>query len=217
MSTKKEMLETVTKEVTNAKLLKNNTLEINYADNTVGIRLHQTDIITIKPNGNQILNSGGWKTPTTKERINYYSNARIYQEKGVWYIGECMFYDGIEIDKNGKIVSKKVKAPTKEIAKKKKQIANYVKLITKDNLPTPNNGDCWYCSMFDKEGKQHDHLEQHIEEGYIHGSILVNAMREKGYRDEQIAVHYGMKLEDTFKRAVRTFLQKRLISNIAVK
>ncbi|MDD4354226.1 MAG: hypothetical protein PHN56_07280 [Candidatus Nanoarchaeia archaeon] len=62
-----------------------------------------------------------------------------------------------------------------------------------------------------------DHLITHLKEKYLHGSILVNAMREAGYRDEQIRFHYAGKYFDAFKRSLRKYLQKRLISNIAVK
>jgi hypothetical protein len=62
-----------------------------------------------------------------------------------------------------------------------------------------------------------DHLFSHLEESYLHGSILVNAMKEYGYNDMQISLHYQMELFDTFKRSVRKYLQKCLISGIAVK
>jgi hypothetical protein len=52
------------------------------------------------------------------------------------------------------------------------------------------------------------HILEHVKENYLHGSLLVNAMRETGYSDDQIRIHYGMKLADTFKRALRKYLQK---------
>ncbi len=56
-----------------------------------------------------------------------------------------------------------------------------------------------------------EHLKSHIEEGYMHGSLLVNAMREAGYSDQGIGVHYSLQVADTFRRAVNNYLQKRLI------
>ena len=106
----------------------------------------------------------------------------------------------------------------------KKQITEYCNLITKDNLPYPENGDCFDCSLRTKEGesmgdvsKNTDHLFSHFKEGYLHGSILVNAMREAGYRDEQIGFHYQLKLFNTFKRVVRKYLTKRLLKNVILK
>ena len=101
-----------------------------------------------------------------------------------------------------------------------RKIKKYVDLITEDNLPIPSNGDCWYCLMKEvKTGKplgdctsDKDHLISHMEEGYVVGSLLVNAMREAGYRDEQISFHYQLKMVDTFKCVLRKYLIKRLIA-----
>ena len=58
-----------------------------------------------------------------------------------------------------------------------------------------------------------EHLLNHLDEGYLHGSILVNAMQETGYSNEGIGVHYQRKVVNSFKRAVRRYLQKRLLPN----
>jgi hypothetical protein len=222
--TKGELLSN-TNNVKNSKFVANNTLRIEYNDGTIAIRLHNTDIITYC--GNEIiLNSGGWRTQTTKDRINSFCPpAHISQVKGLWYLRNgSLFYDGCKIDDEGNLISKVIKVDDKKITRLKKQIADYCKLITKDNLPYPDGGDCWYCSFHDKIGaamgdlsENYSHLTEHLKEKYLHGSILVNAMREAGYKDNQIGFHYQLKLADTFRRVVRRYLQKRLISNIAVK
>ena len=221
--TKGELLSN-TNNVKNSQFVANNTLRIEYTDGRIAIRLHNTDIITFVEDG-CILNSGGWRTMTTKERINSFcSPAHISQSKGLWYLGDGnLFYDNCKIDFEGHLIGKAVKVDDKKIARLKKQIADYCKLITKDNLPVPDNGDCWFCLLTDKDGvtfgdkTDSEHLLNHMAEKYLHGSILVNAMRESGYDDRQIGVHYQLKLSDTFRRSVRKYLQKRLISNIAVK
>jgi hypothetical protein len=209
-----------TNNVKNSKFVANNTLRIEYENGTTAIRLHNTDVVTFLKNGKIVLNSGGWRTSTTKDRINTFAPVRLYQTKGLWYLSEGkLFYDNCIIDQSGKLISKELKntAIESKVTKLKKQITKYCNLITKDNLPLPNSGDCWVCSMFDKDSKQNDHLLQHIKESYLHGSILVNAMRETGYSDTGIGLHFQMKYIDTIKRSLRKYLQKRLISNIAVK
>lgn len=222
--TKSAILSDCTKEIESSKFVANNTLKVKYKDGSEAIRLHNTDVVTLLPDGKIQLNSGGWRTNTTKERINDYSPARLWQNKGLWYVDGSLFYDNMLIDKDGKLIGKKVKANDKEIDKMKKAITKFCALITKDNLPVPDSGDCWFCCLHTSEGqpmgealKDNGHLLEHIKEGYLHGSLLVNAMREAGYKDEQIRLHYGMKLSDTFKRAVRRYLQKRLIKDIAVR
>lgn len=175
------------------------------------LRYQDTDIIKWCANGNVVLDSGGWKTVTTKARFNEHLNfIRVWQERGVWYVTyngtRYEYYDGMTITPEGITdigtqESDRVKMVTK-------QINRYCLLITDDNLPTPNAGDCWYCSMIG-DNDDLEHLVAHMEEGYVHGSILVNAMRDRGYNDDQIGVHYSMKIGDTFRRAVRRYLKRR--------
>lgn len=87
--------------------LENNTyLEKRDAD-TIAVKLHSTDVVTYHRNGRVVLNSGGWHTVTTKDRICAYSPVYVSQERGVWYMGmypkknPVLFHDGIVINKNG--------------------------------------------------------------------------------------------------------------------
>ncbi len=53
---------------------------------SIAIRLHATDILTFYPCGSVVVKTGGWKTVTTKSRINDYLPVgwHIFQEYGVW-------------------------------------------------------------------------------------------------------------------------------------
>ena len=80
---------------TNLRVSKNNTT-IKSADGWTVVTLHGTDVV--KFNDKEIiLNTGGWKTVTTKARMNQVSNQfglgySVYQEDGTWYV--CHGYDG---------------------------------------------------------------------------------------------------------------------------
>ena len=223
MKTKKDLLSEVTAGITKSRVIANNTLRINYEDGTKAIRFHDTDVITFKP-GEIVLNSGGFRTKTTKERISQFSSLHINQENGVWDVNGKAFYDGITFNEAGELLSEDKIIDLDEIKRMKKKISKFCSLITKDNLPIPSNGDCWFCLMRTQNGKtmgdeqgDHNHLINHMEEGYMPGSLLVNAMKERGYKDEGIGYHYQLKVVDAFKRAVRRYMQKRLIPDIAVK
>jgi hypothetical protein len=87
------------------KPLENNT-RLHKCDNgDYAIVLHRTAVVTIHADGTYTLNSGTWRTVTTKDRINGYSPARIYQRKGEWFLqadgGDVPFTDGIRVDANG--------------------------------------------------------------------------------------------------------------------
>ncbi len=52
----------------------------------VAIRLHATDVVELYPNGDVVLNSGGWRTVTTKARMNEYAPCVITQKNGDWFV-----------------------------------------------------------------------------------------------------------------------------------
>ena len=90
-----------------SKLVRRNIRLTEYVDGKKTLRLHATDIITWTTDGKIILNSGGYKTRTTKERLNAYINFNnttnywIYQRRGTWYIQDgdeiLEFTDGMEL------------------------------------------------------------------------------------------------------------------------
>ena len=86
--------------ISKSKLLHKHLRYIEYIDGKIVYRLYDTDIIT-KKDGKTILNSGGYKTVTTKRYINLYSGFYVYQKDYNWYIknGEktIEFVDGIEL------------------------------------------------------------------------------------------------------------------------
>jgi len=50
------------------------------------VRLHGTDVVTLHPDGSYTLDSGGWQTPTTKERINRFAPVAVWAVKRRWQI-----------------------------------------------------------------------------------------------------------------------------------
>jgi hypothetical protein len=65
------------------------------------IIFHWTKIIRYRPDGSVVLNSGGYRSVTTKANLNQYSDCTIWQEKYVWYASygddkKMEFEDGME-------------------------------------------------------------------------------------------------------------------------
>lgn len=181
------------------KLNKRNNRNIKYDNNTyilskeddIAIRLHETDIVTLKNNGDIILNSGGWHTPTTKDRINkilYDANTNYYisQKNGIWYVGDYRFKEGITITGKGKIVGADKKGNNKKDKTIKMQVKKYAKLYA-DNIPLelPTGADCWHCSFKDSETNKtwgdvsnSQHIQEHIKEKYVVPSLAYNSLKE---------------------------------------
>jgi hypothetical protein len=92
--------------IIDTKIVDNNTVKIT-TKNEVIYRLYNTNVVIIKHDGTLILNSGGFRSQTTKSRISKYSGYNVYQKKGIWCVkifeNDFEFYDGMEIQ-NGKIV-----------------------------------------------------------------------------------------------------------------
>jgi len=54
-------------------------------DNAIGVRLHETDIVIHTPHWTE-LNTGGWATMTTRERIEAFSPVQIGTRRGGWTV-----------------------------------------------------------------------------------------------------------------------------------
>jgi hypothetical protein len=66
----------------------NNTYAEIEHDRSISVSLHGTDVVRFYPNGLVKLNSGGWRTHTTKQRINKYSPVKIFQKNFEWYLAD---------------------------------------------------------------------------------------------------------------------------------
>lgn len=66
----------------------NNTYAYIQADGSVAIELHGTNVVVIYPDDSVMLNSGGYRTHTTKKRINQYSPVKVYQKNFEWFLSD---------------------------------------------------------------------------------------------------------------------------------
>lgn len=95
----------------NQRKIGNNTYLVRGED-SIHVRLHKTNIITFFPDGRVKLNSGGWRTVTTKARINEFMSTGWYlQQKNYdWFLQRydgtqprAEFEDGIVLHPDGKV------------------------------------------------------------------------------------------------------------------
>lgn len=215
--TKTDILSKVTKPVKKSRVLARSTLRINYEDGTEAIRYHDTDVVTFHPNGNVTLDAGGrFRTVTTKNRINEHTNLSLWQEKGIWYVSKPgnwdsaeLFYDGITFDKDGNLVSESRTPDMVKIKRLKRAIARFVKKVDSlEQIPMPSTGDCLIC-MADQKSC----LEQHLKEGYLHGTLIYKALEARGFQNPAFIMQCGIK--DHIKRALRKYLKSELLPELA--
>lgn len=92
--------------------LGNNTVGVIHDNGDVGIILHSTEVVTIHADGTYTLNTGGWRTYTTRSRMDEYTPFRLSGkcrtrswDSGEWSIGyhdgetrhELPYHDGIRV------------------------------------------------------------------------------------------------------------------------
>jgi hypothetical protein len=182
------------------RIIDSNTVEYMDTEGARIIRFHHTNIIIFHPNGDVRLDSGGWKTPVTKDRMNEIAgkghNFHIVQDKSIWYVkvatmsnGAGMggrsypFGDGITIHMDGS-VSGKGPDPNETLklkARIKRYVAGFMGKLVACEIPQPSGGDCWGCSLVGKDGQTvrgNDHLLNHLDEDYYVPSLLMNAIKE---------------------------------------
>lgn len=179
----------------------------------IAVKLHQTNVVTFHSDGNVTLNSGGWRTVTTKERINRYSPARVYSEGGVWFVyykddygsqtyqpDDCTdhratFFDGITVDSKGIPL---VKDSGEEVLAAKRRLDRMIRryingyashVLERGNIEAPGLGDCLMCQAGHPENENPlglEHLISHMEEGYYVPSLLWAAIRSRRYTNSSV-------------------------------
>lgn len=80
--------------------LANNTLIVRGAEDSIGVVLHRTTIVRYYPDGRIQLDSGGWRTVTTKQRINQLLPYpwRLDQTKYEWHVRDIRSQESFEFE-----------------------------------------------------------------------------------------------------------------------
>ena len=171
--------------------LAHNTYLQSRPDGVIVVRLHETDTVSYNPDGSVRYNSGGWKTVTTKDRMNRWGADTIYihQKNRTWYIGNdrktAVYADGITVGKRGGFHGGGNESKEQGLRRQVKKYCNdYVRALLDGKVSAPSSGDCWYCCMHTDNGKSlgdslhnNSHIKDHMEESYFVPSLLMNASK----------------------------------------
>jgi hypothetical protein len=175
---------------------------LNMGHEVITIKYHGNPVVNMFPNGVNTYSSCGWKTSTTKERINWFlpEGFVLSQDRSVWYISDrrngwesakrFVFADGIAIDASGNVYNHAGDDAEAEVKKTlkaiKKYVTGYVLNLLSGEMDAPSASDCWYCFMVTPDGenlldatKNTDHILSHFEESYYVPFLLVVAAKFK--------------------------------------
>lgn len=196
-----------------SKKIDNNTYLIKLEDQRIGIKLHETIIITIDKNNTKTYDNGSWQTKTTKERINKYADLHVTQKNGLWYMDNSLFFNGIKTKGNKVLNPQKPDNKEKKKRKLDKMVSTYIKGFTEniDNLGLPSNGDCWGCLFKDEtklEPMGYSHYLKHIKEKYFVPSLVVKAAKTCGCGDYYLHAIFTLKDKEILKRLLISFFKK---------
>jgi hypothetical protein len=214
---------------THERRYKSNTCIVEHTNGAVEVILYETPVLIFDFDNVVALDSGGWRTPTTKARMNEFlpSGFSIYQDRNEWYLqGEKDVYnfaDGMIIDAEGVVRGYALPDQARERARLRKRILKFCR-AAKDALAAgevadPSGGDCWFCYMREAStGKpmgersgNTEHLESHMsqEEHYIVPSLLWRAVETSADPNPSMMWARRQNYADTVSRDLRYYLYEQ--------
>lgn len=174
--------------------LENNTVAVRRPDG-IAVRLHETDVVTFRDDGTVVLDSGGWDTLTTRDRLHRYApGASVGRRDGATRVtvgGRSFFFvDGFHYrPETGEVLTDpalldELEARAELLKAAKRAARKWVRSMDADEARTLGEklaasdfaGDCFYC-LGQVSGA--GHVALHLHERYFVPSLFVNALRAK--------------------------------------
>lgn len=186
--------------------LGNNTYAERRSDGGIAVKLHATDVVTHYPDGRAVYATGGWRTVTTKERMNSFGlpGVQVWSDRGAWFIGETgypkddkafvPFADGVtvRVGEDGRVTFEGGGTP-RDLAQERKArrlIQEYAqRCVEAVPLEMPGNGDCFLCMAASAGAPGVDHYYSHFEQGYVVPRLVWDALTYAGYASDQQIMH----------------------------
>lgn len=223
----------------------NNTYAIR-RDHDIALRLHDTDVVTFHPDGSITLNTGGWYTMTTKERMNGAlpkapwdsgTGGWVYSVKGEWHVKwqghDYVFKDGIRLFPDGTVTGapdqRSLDEDRKIVAYRKKLIKDYIAALKPADIAyniEHAEGDPWCCSMRAEDGDRpmgHDCILEHVRRRHTHGTLILRAVEARGYHNPNVImsmIHGDAtrgRIDGMLTDTLRKFFTKELITGRATR
>lgn len=180
------------------RLLERNTRLHDLGNEVYAVRYYDTDVVVYHPDGRIVVQTGGYKTLSTRERISGYSPCQIWQEKGTWHFQykdkHYLFTESVyTLHPDGSVTpgtGKGERVPEfdpeaeKAAVKFRRKVGRYAKkFIDKlydGDLSGDTGGDCLECKgLFGDRpatDSKENHVRSHIDENYFVVTLLLNAL-----------------------------------------
>ena len=211
---KRDMLAALDATPTSCKLIDHNTIEFVDAAGDTHTKLHDTVILTVHKRGGFRVNTGGWNTPTTRDRLNKFlpSGHHVSTTKGIISLNGTPFHETITVGPRGAI---KADWKPAKIDRDLKAIKKYVDLYRTQGLPTSDEsgGDPW---IFTPEQVTPDVMRDWMESGYRFRLMVPLALQSAGMQDAGVGLYLHMidqhngKIDSCTLGRVRRYIRKCL-------
>lgn len=219
----------------------NNTYAERIDEDRIGIRLHDTHVVIYHRDGSVELDTGGWFTVTTKDRINAWAPCRVWSERGEWRVDyhgtEYVYADHMRLHPDGTVTGVPTeRALARQRARRQttmREIKAFVDSITPEQIVYAwehPDGDCFYCRPTTDGGfvdDGHDAnstcVRVHVRQRYFHAHLALRALTAKGYRDPVRVMQLiygdarGGRVSETLRMSLARFLRQRLIEGAATR
>jgi hypothetical protein len=170
-----------------------NTVEWIGSDGVESVRLHDTDII-VRARGRIVFDTGGWKTVTTKDRLNKFAPPgwQFWSERGVWQVstpaGVFPFVDGAAFwIKSGKPCKPTLhRDESAKLKAEKKLISAYVAEVRK-GFSLESGGDPFIPPDPATGLYERDMVLSWLRDKYVFPTLIYHALRSAGMAREGAA------------------------------
>lgn len=164
------------------------------------------------------INTGGFNTVTTRERLNRFlpSGWSVYTDSGFLYVrtpaGVFPHVDCATFKPDGNPCKPELHKDSRAVAVAlKRKIDRFARLIDSKGFPEPSSGDPWIID-WNPRAIGESVLIDWLDSEYLNGSLVVHAMRRKGWTDTALSMAYHRPddFKPQIKRAVRDFFKAGL-------
>ena len=210
--TKAQVMKGVEGDIHASKFTARNTVTYRLDNGNVCTRLHNTTVCTIKPNGRVMLDTGGWPTPTTRDRMNCAlpTGWGVRQDKGIMYVrtpaGCFAHVDKAWYFSNGKPVKPTLhRLHPEKFKKDMKLIKAYCdKINSMAPADFQTSGDP-FVAPEDNGLYAEYYVREWLKERYVFGSIVLQALNWAGHPRENCG--YVIRIQGRAAQCVRRYLK----------
>jgi len=195
----------------------NNTIEHRNAAGARVIRLHNTDILTFPPRGGFAINTGGFNTRTTRDRLNAFLPAgyRVHTEKGILHLSSpgarpvVPFLETIVVGPRGGVTADCDPRAVRKL------VDSYMREWKRRGLPAAeeSGGDPW---VFSPDQVTPDVMRDWCRGGYVHRRLFVLAHESAGVTPAGVGYylhqvdHAGGTLDNFHIQRIRRYVRRTL-------